>query len=236
MQSVCNGTIECANGVWSQWTQNTDLWGMLRSAQAGDILFIGVQDDFFAWGEFYRFDGSGQDILSGISRSSLHGGLRNSHSSTMLDDDYISYLNNLTIADLFRGYTLTDRGEKKVEWGGYITWGTLSDGAVTYSYPNINSYHATEYSNNTWISRIYQWVAGAIPVIGPVLSSEGSDWLGIGSRTMNVDYGNHHFTFELNNDGFIASWELLHGVYTYYPDQYDCLPPNFYLLYGFYPE
>ena len=69
----CLSDRTCAHEMHSSWQSDTEWWNMIRTAEAGDVMFVGAQEGSFAKGAFYTFRGVGDRKLSGISRSDAHG-------------------------------------------------------------------------------------------------------------------------------------------------------------------
>lgn len=69
----CNLSHECASQLFQTWQSDEEWWAMLLEAEAGDVLFgsfsAGPNQGFV----HFRFNGSGRDVLTGITYSDAKG-------------------------------------------------------------------------------------------------------------------------------------------------------------------
>jgi hypothetical protein len=69
----CNLSHECASQLFNTWQSDEEWWAMLLEAEAGDVLFgsfsAGPNQGFV----HFRFNGSGRDVLTGITYSDAKG-------------------------------------------------------------------------------------------------------------------------------------------------------------------
>jgi hypothetical protein len=83
----CDNDSACADDLLAQWQADTEWWDMITTAQAGDILFgiwqhegEGVTHSFY-----YRFEGEGIDVLTGISVVNANSGEIMPTNQTLID-------------------------------------------------------------------------------------------------------------------------------------------------------
>jgi RHS repeat-associated protein len=75
LNNHCGASPICADDIMTEWSQNSEWWSMLLTAEAGDILFgaygvlSGVKDGGFA----FRFTGNGATELTAIIASDMFG-------------------------------------------------------------------------------------------------------------------------------------------------------------------
>ena len=203
ISSICGDSWTCFDTTLSDWQNNELYWDMLRAAEAGDIAFIGAIDGYFAEGMFYKFEGSEDNVLTGISLSDGYGNMRDGEEP----------LQNLTLSQIFKGGLGTD-------WGGFIRWN--DDNQPTFAVRSD-----LELSAMRWTPEGVKWIKRAgsvilspfIPVgklgkLGRVINL-GTVWwatdnvydlYGINSNLRHVTVGNFQFQYSLSIG--VTDWTL----------------------------
>ncbi len=208
------------------WSQNTELWNLLKYAEGGDVAFVGFNNGLFANGAFYRFNGVGQDSLWGITISDIYGGMPE------LDSGNIG-LAQIGLRDLFEG-------NQNAYWGGIIRWVQTEDssGIFTQTFPHFKNRATLSYSEGDF--ELKKAWAALIDLIDPIdkaliwLQPDANKWYQIGSST-------HGFHFQFYYTGLAgpvesAEWQFSVGKYTYPSAEGDPREDWLGPVYGFFPQ